>query len=225
MSASSTRTVDRALDLLISVTDHPEGQSLTELSRDTDLSLSTASRLLGTLAQHGFVRRDDLGTYRPGYRLIQVAAAGLQDDPLYELAGPHLEALAEATGETANLGVRIEGDRALYLRQVAGPHLVQIRSWTGRTISIEGTAMGAALSGELGEHGYAATRMTLEPDVTAVAVPVKGKLGDTIASLSISAPTFRTSDEDIHTMGIALVEHAAALSRQLGGLVGTASAS
>lgn len=223
MSAPSTRTVDRALDLLISVTDHPEGQSLTELSRDTDLSLSTASRLLATLGQHGFVRRDDQGIFRPGYRLIQVAAAGLHDDPLYELAGPHLEALAEQTQETANLGVRIEGDRALYLRQVAGQHLVQIRSWTGRTISIEGTAMGAALSGKLSEHGYAATRTTLEPDVTAVAVPVVNKRGETIASLSISAPTFRTSDEDVHEMGMALLEHATALSNELSGLGLTAT--
>src|SRR5215216_5224532 len=119
----STRTVDRALALLTAVTEQDDGASLAALARATGLSHATASRLLRTLAQHGFVRRTGEGAYRSGPQLIKVAARALRE-PVYEVAGQHLVALARGTEETANLGIEIEGDRALYLRQVSSPRLV-----------------------------------------------------------------------------------------------------
>src|SRR5579884_3645551 len=169
----STRTVDRAFDLLDAVTERPLGVSLSELARTASLSPATASRLLSTLVKRGLVRRDEQGQYRPGLRLMQMAALVLRGEPLYELAGPHLAALAQATGETANLGVAVDDERALYLRQVAGDHRVQTASWTGRTIPRRGTAMGAALAGELQPGGYSISRGSFEPDITAVAAPVR----------------------------------------------------
>lgn len=218
-ASASTRTVDRALQLLACVTEHPEGSSLSELARRAQLSPTTASRLLATLAQHGFVRRDDRGAYRPGSRVVQVAAGVLRGEPIYELAGPRLAELAAATGETANLGIQIDAPpaRALYLRQAASPRLVQTASWTGRTIPMEGTAMGAALRGEVGPYGYASTAASVEPDVTAVAAPVAGLSGEVVAALSVIAPTYRTSDADVERIGRLLVEHARALSAELGG--------
>lgn len=212
----STRAVDRALQLLAVVTDGSSGQSLTELARRTGLSPSTASRLLGTLDQHGFVRRDSEARYRPGSRLVQIAATTLRQEPIYDVAEPHLLELARETGETANLGIRIEGDRALYLRQVASPQLVQTATWTGRAIPLDGTAIGAALRGEVGRHGYAATRRTIEPDVTAIAAPVRGRDAAVVGALSITAPSYRTSDEDVDAIGRALVGHAAAVSLAMG---------
>jgi DNA-binding IclR family transcriptional regulator len=215
-TAPSTRAVDRALQLLSGVTSGSAGRTLSELAREAGLSPSTSSRLLGTLERHGFVRRDGDGRYRPGDRLVQVATATLREDPLYEVAGPHLEALARETGETANLGIRIEGDRALYLRHVASPQLVRTAAWTGRTIPLDGTAMGAALRGDVGPAGYAATRTTIEPDVTAVAAPVVEPPGAIAAALGVIAPTYRTSNDDVDAIGRALVRHAAAVSRGIG---------
>ena len=62
---ASTRTVDRALDLLAAVTEQPR-LSLTEAARATELPASTALRLLRSLEGSGFVARDDDGAYRPG---------------------------------------------------------------------------------------------------------------------------------------------------------------
>lgn len=214
--ADSTRSVDRALDLLAAVTDDDVGSSLAELARATGLSHATALRLLRTLVQHGFVRRDEEGAYRAGAQLIQSAASALRGEPVYELAAPHLVALAGETEESANLGIAIEGGRALYLRQVRSPRLVQTASWTGRTIPMRGTAMGAALRGRVNEHGYATSTASVEPDVTAVAAPVRGPDGDVVAALSVIAPTYRTSDADVHDIGIALVAHAGELSQALG---------
>src|SRR5580693_4252760 len=118
---TSTRTVDRALRLLITVLEGSTGGTLTELSRSTTLSPSTASRLLGTMAAHHLVRRDETGRYRAGIRMMQLAATTLREDPLYDLVGGHLTALAQETGETALLGVASSNDQVLYLRQASSP--------------------------------------------------------------------------------------------------------
>ena len=216
--AGATRTVDRAFDLLDAVTGSASsGASLSELARATGLSPATASRLLATLLKRGLVRRDRQGAYRPGFGLMQIAASVLRGEPLYELAGPHLADLAADTGETANLGVAVDQDRVLYLRQVAGDQRVQTTTWVGRTIPRSGTAMGAALAGEVSARGYAVSRGSLEPDITSVAVPVRDYQHKIVAALSILAPSYRTDDDDIQRDGALLLEHARALSLALGG--------
>ena len=214
-TARATRTVERALALLSAVTDGEQGGTLSELARATDLSVSTAGRLLATLARHEFLRRDGDARYRPGPRLKQIAAATLRQEPLYELSGPYLMTLAQETEETASLGVLIAEDRVLYLRQVPGTRLVQIAGWTGRTIPAQTTALGKALRGELEPQGYVSSHWD-ESDVTAVAAPIRDHHGEAVGALSITAPAYRTSAKDIHVFGDALTRAAYAMSLALG---------
>jgi len=213
-AAVGTRTVERALTLLSAVAEG--GGTLTELARAAELSPSTASRLLATLAGQELVRRDEHGRYRAGTRLRRLAAASLREDPLYELAGPHLEALAEETGETANLAVAADERQIVYLRQVAGHKLVQTAGWAGRTIPSRGTALGSALRGALNERGYVARAGAVEPEVTSIAAPVFGAGGEIAAALSVLAPTYRTPASRVDWCGRAVSRHAAELSRSLG---------
>ena len=217
MPEPATRTVERALVLLAAVAEG--GGTLSELARAAALSPSTASRLLSTLDGHEFVRRDPAGRYRPGARLRQLAAAALREDPVYELAGPHLEALAAETGETAHLAVAADRDRVVYLRQVASPNLVQTAGWVGRTIPRRRTALGAALRGEVRDGGFVALSGAVEPDVTSIAAPVYGPDGSVAAAISVLAPTYRTPEARVASCGRALARHAAELSRSLGALV------
>jgi DNA-binding IclR family transcriptional regulator len=214
MAETGTRTVERALTLLGAVAQ--DGGTLSQLARAAGLSPSTASRLLATLAAQDLVRRDEHGRYHAGARLRQLAAASLRSDPLHELAGPHLTALAGETGETANLAVAADGRRVVYLRQFAGPRLVQTAGWAGRTIPQRGTALGAALRGEVGEHGYIARTGAVEPDVTSIAAPVYGAAGEISAALSVLAPTYRMTPPRVEACGRAVARHAAELSHSLG---------
>jgi DNA-binding IclR family transcriptional regulator len=214
MTETGTRTVERALTLLAAVAQ--EGGTLSQLARAAELSPSTASRLLATLASQELVRRDEHGHYHAGARLRQLAAASLRSDPLHELAGPHLSALAAETGETANLAVPADRRRVVYLRQMAGPKLVQTAAWAGRTIPRRGTALGAALGGEVGIEGYVARAGAVEPDVTSIAAPVFGPDGEIVAALSVLAPTYRVTARRIETCGRAVARHAGELSRGLG---------
>jgi DNA-binding IclR family transcriptional regulator len=213
-ATAGTRTVERALTLLSAVAEG--GGTLTELARAAELSPSTASRLLATLAGQELVRRDEHGRYRAGTRLRRLAAASLREDPVYELAGPHLEALAGETGETANLAVAADEERIVYLRQVASPRLVQTAGWAGRTIPWRGTALGAALHGTVNDRGYIARAGAVEPEVTSIAAPVYGADGQIAAALSVLAPTYRASPRRVQRCGRAVARHAAELSRSLG---------
>jgi DNA-binding IclR family transcriptional regulator len=214
MADTGTRTVERALTLLSAVAQ--DGGTLSQLARAAELSPSTASRLLATLAGQELVRRDEHGHYHAGARLRQLAAASLRADPLHELAGPHLAALAAETGETANLAVAADARRVVYLRQVASPKLVQTAAWAGRTVPRRGTALGAALRGEVGARGYVARTGTVEPDVTSIAAPVYGPDGLIAAALSVLAPTYRMTPRRIAACGRSVARHAEALSRELG---------
>lgn len=214
-SPGSTRTVDRALTLLTTLLEGTSGSTLTELARATGLSPSTASRLLSTLVGHQLVGREADGRFRAGPRMKQIAAATLREDPIYDLAGPHLHALVEETGEPSSLGVAAGEDRVLYLRQVASGHQVQTADWTGRTIPRTATALGAALDGSPSPRGFVTSRRP-GSDVAAVAAPVIGREGQVVAALSINAPAYRTSDADLERYGRAIVKHAVELSLALG---------
>jgi DNA-binding IclR family transcriptional regulator len=213
-SAHSTRAVERALALLSEVAQG--GGTLSELARSVELSPSTASRLLGTLAAQELIRREDSGRYRPGPRLRQLAAVTLREDPLYELAGPHLEALAAETGETANLAVPADAERIIYLRQVASPRLVQTATWAGRTIPFDGTALGEVLRGRAGPKGFVARSGAVEPEVTSVAAPLYGPGDQIVGAISVLAPTYRTPARRASFLGRTLVRHARQLSLSLG---------
>jgi len=222
MAETGTRTVERALTLLAAVAQG--GGTLSQLARTANLSPTTASRLLATLAGQDLVRRDEHGRYHAGTRLRQLAAASLRTDPLHELAGSHLATLAAETGETANLAVAADSRQVVYLRQVASPRLVQTAAWAGRTIPRRGTALGAALRGDVGEHGYVARSGAVEPDVTSIAAPVHGADGEIVAALSVLAPNYRMTARRVEACGRAVARRAAELSESLGYMVAAPSA-
>jgi IclR family acetate operon transcriptional repressor len=208
------RTIDRALDLLVQVVDSGE-VGLAEAARGCGLPASTALRLLRSLEHHEMVRRDHDGAFRPGRRLVTLAVASLRQENVLALAGPHLDALTEATGESAYLATAGPGDTAVYLRSCDSPRPIRHVGWVGHSVALQGSAIGAALTGTVGKDGYVALRGGIEPDVTAVAAPVQ-VAGMTVAGLSILGPSYRISDDDVRRFGTAVAQYARQLSEELG---------
>jgi IclR family transcriptional regulator, acetate operon repressor len=89
------------------------------------------TRLLGSLADEGAARREQ-GTWRLGPRIAQLAR-GLAP-PLPVRAGPVLEALAAALGETVMLAVPDGPVGARVVAEAEGPRMVGVGSWLGRTL-------------------------------------------------------------------------------------------
>ena len=194
----------------------PQTRTLSVLARKVDLPISTAARILATLEQTGFVRRESGGQYTPGIRLLQVGLTALKATSIYELSEPHLRHLSEASGETANLAVRADAANAIYLRQVVSDNPVHHKTWLGLLLPVDKTASGQALAGNAGPKGYVVRRDTLEAGVTAVAAPVYDATGEIVAAFSITAPSFRVSERDLKRFGVMISAQARAASAELG---------
>lgn len=214
--SDSSRSVVKALGVLQTVAQTDNGMTLSEVARAVEMPVSTVARLLKTLEQTGYLRRDELSRYAPGNVLIQVGAQALNRSTLYELAEQRLMQISEFTAETAYLAISAGQGKAVYLRQVESPRAIRHASWTGRTIATAGTAVGAALGGDVNDSGFARSRATsIEPDAAAVAAPVLGRSGEIVAALSVIGPSFRMSDEQLHRYGVFIRKQALELSSQL----------
>lgn len=77
--------LDRAIGLLDLLASERPASSLSELSRATGLSMSTASRLLATLTQAGLVARNESRTYTLGPRLVELGRRATENQAIVAL--------------------------------------------------------------------------------------------------------------------------------------------
>lgn len=213
---ATVRAVDRAFDLLGCFSAEQKTITLTEAARAVDLPLSTVSRLLGTLEASQFVRRLADGRYMPGGRLLRIGVIALHGVELFDTSEEYLERLAKLTGESANLAIPSDDEKALYIRQVPSRHTVRHDNWIGRSVPLEGTAMGAAIRAVVNTSGFSQLSTTLEQDVTAIAAPIYGADGLVIAAISVTAPSYRVDEKFIEQTGEWLVREARDMSANLG---------
>ena len=69
---------------------------------------------------------------------------------------------------------------------------------------------------EVRRLGYAVAADELEVGLTAVSAPIRNAHGDVIASLSVSGPTFRLVEDEVHTVTDLVVRAAEEISHRLG---------
>jgi DNA-binding IclR family transcriptional regulator len=140
--ATGTTAIDRGADLLVRVLESAQPMAVTELASAAGLPKSTVSRLLSALERRGLVEQEgERGRLRPGPAILRVAERGMLERNLVELARPALLALAELSGETANLGVPGAGG-VEHLLQSDGRHFLGAGQWVGRTVDFHCTANG-----------------------------------------------------------------------------------
>ncbi|MER6006669.1 helix-turn-helix domain-containing protein [Nonomuraea angiospora] len=173
MAAESAQTLERGLRLLRLLADGRGGRTPTELSAELSLSRPVVYRLLTTLMNEGFVRRDAEGRVHLGFGVLVLAQAV---QPLLRAAAvPTLRRLAEAVGATAHLTVA-EGDDGLAVAVVEP-------SWTDMHVAYregsrhpltKGAAGQAILALREGRDDYFATEGQLQEGARGVAAPVTG---------------------------------------------------
>jgi hypothetical protein len=99
--------VDRALDLLHLFVGPSNSWTLTEIARQSELTVSTAYRLLKTLLAHELIGFDsETRLYTIDVEAIRLARSLIEDEDRYRLQFPahrELERLRELSGETVGL--------------------------------------------------------------------------------------------------------------------------
>jgi len=110
----SIQVIERMMNLLDILADHPEPLSLKDLSRLSGLHPSTTHRILHDMTVKHFVEHLDSGSYRLGLRLLELGSIVKSRLDIRETAADHLRDLHRRTGETINLSVR-QGDEIIYI--------------------------------------------------------------------------------------------------------------
>jgi DNA-binding IclR family transcriptional regulator len=117
VQATRTNAAGRLLAVLDAFGPRNRALSLSEISRRSGLSLSTAHRLVHELVSWGALERDPNGSYSIGVRLLELAALAPRGLDLREAAFPVLDELHHRTRGNAHLGVR-DGLEVVYVEAI-----------------------------------------------------------------------------------------------------------
>lgn len=104
----------RVLALLGVFSEGTGAHTLSEISRQSGLSLTTTHRLLREISAWGGLEIDDAGRYRLGTKILGLASSSTRGMRLREKALPYLGDLHRRTGLTTHLAVR-DGHDVMYL--------------------------------------------------------------------------------------------------------------
>ena len=125
------QTVERALQLLELFTHDTPEWGLSDAARQLGLPKSVTFRLVETLAVHGYLSQNpDNKRYRLGLQLLALGAVVTERMDLRRAAQPHMEELAQGTGETVFL-MALEGDQAAVVAKVDSASPIRVHMALG----------------------------------------------------------------------------------------------
>ncbi|MFT3868362.1 MAG: IclR family transcriptional regulator [Nibricoccus sp.] len=129
-----------ACQLLKALAEGAEPRRVADLARRSGIPATSALRIVHTLEQEGFIRKDR-GELRLGPSLIYLGNAALKDTALIQEAQPILQALTAATDETAHVAVPCD-QRALIVAVNDSPHPLRAASRPGALTNLHCSSTG-----------------------------------------------------------------------------------
>lgn len=184
-ATSSNRMLERVALVLDAVDGSPASAS--ELARRTGLSVSTVHRLALSMADYGFLRRNDDGDFKLGHRFVRTA--------LESIAQPILTELRNTTGETAQLWIR-RGERRFCRLTVDSQHELKATLPAGSALELPNGSSGRLLSHDpealesVAEHGWVESVGRRTPGLGSVSAPIVLR-DQMIATLCLAMPLSR----------------------------------
>jgi len=146
------KSLRKALDIMEFVSESNSSPSVVQIANHLKLNRTTTYRLVHTLHSQGYLKKDeDKNGYQIGLRLLPLAARLLDSDRLRKEALPHLQELAQKTGERVNLGIIFQGE-ILYLGGVEKPSLPMVYTRFGRKAPVHCCSLGKILLAYLPEQ-------------------------------------------------------------------------
>lgn len=241
---STVRAVQRAVELLLAVADHPEGMPLRDLAAAARVSKSTAHRLLSTLEELQVVEREPASRrYLLGPRARRINAHAPPEVDPRQVALPRMLAVRDACGETVSLHIR-SGTSHVVLDQCESREEVRRILPLGQPVPLLVGATARAIlaflppderervlqatrtqdqSGPSDEElnqirsvGYSVSEAERISGGVAASAPIYDRWGSVWGALSISGPAFRFKVEDAQRCAPTLVKAASAISLDLG---------
>jgi len=221
--------LDKAVAILSAVAAEPA--TLAELVERTGLPRATAHRLAVALEGHRLVRRTPAGAWAPGPALAEL---GRGTGDLGEIAGRHLIALRDASGESAQFYVRDGATRVCVaaaertsglrdtvpvgarLPMTAGSAAHALLAFTPAdevTRLLPSASFTARTLLEVRRRGWAHSVAEREPGVASLSAPVRDGSGAVLGAVSISGPVERLGRRPSPDVIGAVLDAAGAISR------------
>jgi IclR family transcriptional regulator, acetate operon repressor len=148
--AGNVQALERGLHLLTVIAE-ADGLSLTSIAQRAGIAPSTAHRILHTLKAGGFVQYDDArGGYLIGVQAFRTGSAFLRNRKLADVGRGTMRALMEASGETVNMGIEIEG-HVVFISQVESHQSIRAFHRPGARGPMHASSLGKAIMASLSE--------------------------------------------------------------------------
>jgi IclR family acetate operon transcriptional repressor len=148
-TSAGVQSLGRAFDVLELMAAADGEIALSRLAEASGLPGPTIHRIVRTLVARGYVLQMPSRRYVLGPRLIGLGAGARASVEAW--ASPPLQALAEQTGETANLAM-LDRDRVVYVAQVPSTrHTMRMLTEVGRRVHAHCTGVGKVLLAQLAD--------------------------------------------------------------------------
>ena len=145
----TSQSLERGLAILSAFDSDRPLIGVSELSRELELSRSTAHRYIATLAQLGYLQQDpDSKRYRLGPKVLDLGFSAINSMDVREISAPHLRRLSDETGHTVNLAI-LDGTDVVYIERCRtaqpGQREIDLNLHVGARLPAYCTAMGKAI--------------------------------------------------------------------------------
>lgn len=138
------QSVARIFAIIELLAAHPGGMSLQQLAAESGLAKSTAHRLLASLIQLGYAVQDSFTThYRLTLKMFELSSGIVNDLDVMGVARPHLDRLANRSGEAVHLVIRDGADIVYIYKAEAGG--MRMSSRVGMRAPMYCTGVGKAM--------------------------------------------------------------------------------
>ncbi|SFL94891.1 IclR family transcriptional regulator [Halanaerobium salsuginis] len=135
----------RVISILQAVSNHQDGFTLSELTKETDIPLGTISPILKTLLDYRFLELDSsTNKYTIGIQSYYIGSSFVSKNSTLDLIRQEMNSLSNDCNETCQLGILKKG-QVFYLIKVEGQEPIRIVSEVGKTLPAYTTALGKAI--------------------------------------------------------------------------------
>ncbi|WP_085506123.1 IclR family transcriptional regulator [Thalassobacillus devorans] len=133
------QSVSKALKLLSLFTEERRELSLHDICKMTNMPKATAYRLLYTLEEGGFLRKNKKSEhdiyYKLGLKLLELGNLVREDLELRQVALEQMEFLAEEINEVVHLSI-CEDDEAIYIEKVESNQTIRLYTRVGKRLPL-----------------------------------------------------------------------------------------
>ena len=138
-------SIERCLKVIDTLSDHPAGLKLTEISGLLDLHPSSVHHMVATLLPHDYIAQDpDTKKYSLGFRFLEISRRILDNLDIRQIAHRHLEVLRQESQEAVHLAM-LRGDKVVYIDKLDTPSGLSLATYVGFATDPHAAAGGKVL--------------------------------------------------------------------------------